>query len=230
MMEQQLKERLVGATVLVVLAIIVIPVVLDGPGGRDKVEERLDLPAAGNGERRTLRIPLDQPAGTTESSPESAEPGSAEPGSAEPSPAPTRTADVQAGSDTAASSRETRGEPAATKAGQSSANRESGNRQAVETREAAADDSTPQESGTVAEAALPWTVQVGSFSNENNAQGLVERLQLLGYSAAHVSRYDDGSRVHYRVRVGGFADRDAAAAKAAEISERSGEPARPARN
>jgi DedD protein len=72
----------------------------------------------------------------------------------------------------------------------------------------------------------PWTVQVGSFSQNDNAEALAAKLRELDYPA-YVSRYNDGDRVHYRVRVGGFPSRDAAQNRADAISAKTGEPARP---
>ena len=220
MMEQQLKERLVGATVLVLLAIILIPAILDGPDGSgDKVEKRLDLPVAGSGgERRTVRIPLDEPAvdATEETT------GTSASADVEASPLPASddaTVDAGAGSEPA-------DEPVEQTAGTPSAH-DNGAAAAASTS-ASGDTTTGALPEKPVDATQPWTVQVGSFSNEANAAGLVERLRSLGYDDAFVSRYDDGSRIHYRVRVGGYADREEAAGRAAEIRERSGQPARPA--
>ena len=47
-MDQHLKERLVGAAVLVVIGVLVIPVLLDGPPPDEPVPVGLELPAAGN--------------------------------------------------------------------------------------------------------------------------------------------------------------------------------------
>jgi DedD protein len=46
-----------------------------------------------------------------------------------------------------------------------------------------------------------WVVQLGSFSSEANAIGLVERLKKEGYAAFIEPLHDDG-KVAYRVRVG----------------------------
>ncbi|MDX1442395.1 MAG: SPOR domain-containing protein [Gammaproteobacteria bacterium] len=217
MMEQQLKERLVGATVLVVLAIIIIPVILDGPGSDKPSQQRLDLPAAqSNGERRTVRIPLDEP------SKPAVEKRSAGQETPETEPPVSEPAETRPVAEAGSTSPETE---AAT----------SGTQPRIVEREpeettAREPESQPATSKPAPASSQPWTVQVGSFSSEENAEGLVKRLKSLGYSDAFVSRYNDGSMIHYRVRVGGYADRDAAAARAEEIRSRSGEPARPAKN
>ena len=47
-MNRQLKERIVGATVIVALGIIVIPWLLDGPAqSPQSVEQRIELPRGG---------------------------------------------------------------------------------------------------------------------------------------------------------------------------------------
>src|SRR5690606_23098349 len=62
-MERQLKERIVGATVIVALGIIVIPWLLDGPAQSSRpVEQAIELPPA-DAPGRTYSIPLDPGAG-----------------------------------------------------------------------------------------------------------------------------------------------------------------------
>lgn len=205
MMDILLKERLVGAVVLVLAAVIFIPVVLDGPDSSAKVTRNVALPAPDDDdERRTVRIDLlesdsgletgpavseKEPASidlTARTEPADAAPGNATP-AADPAPVAEQSADTPA--------------PAAEPAGD-----------------------TEETAGI-----QPWTVQAGSFSNDANAETLAAGLRALGYPA-YVSRFDDGKSVHHRVRIGGFASRDAAQAKADEIRARTGQPARPARN
>lgn len=57
-MENRLKERIVGATVLMLLAVIFIPMLLDGPGGQAPVSMNVPLPDAAADARRTVRIDL----------------------------------------------------------------------------------------------------------------------------------------------------------------------------
>ncbi len=56
-----------------------------------------------------------------------------------------------------------------------------------------------------------WVVQVGSFSDASNADGLVERLRADGMSAYGESVTAGGAAIH-RVRVGPFLDREDALA------------------
>lgn len=62
-MENRLKERLVGATVLMLLAVIFIPMLLDGPSGAQPVTQAIPLPDAAGDARRTVRIELGAPQG-----------------------------------------------------------------------------------------------------------------------------------------------------------------------
>ena len=48
-----------------------------------------------------------------------------------------------------------------------------------------------------------FTFQVGAFKNRDNAERLVRKLGR-NYQNAHISRYDTGSEVFYRVRVGKY--------------------------
>lgn len=213
MMEQQLKERLVGATVLVVIAIIVIPMVLDGPND-SSVRQQLDLPSGERSARRTVSIPLDNESSRPEArQQETDRPSrSSEPVADEPVTEP-RLAETTASVPDESEPESSMADVAPATSQEQSQSRES----------TAASEPPPEASRT-----QPWTVQVGSFGNQANADRLVERLEEMGYSDAYVSRYDDGGTVHYRVRVGGYADRDTAVAKAAEISSKSGLSARQA--
>ncbi|HEX7029208.1 MAG TPA: SPOR domain-containing protein [Gammaproteobacteria bacterium] len=197
-MDMLLKERLVGAVVLVLAAVIFIPVVLDGPDSNAKVTQSVVLPAlGGDEERRTVRIDLDSGA-AAETLPAVAvkEPASVD-------LTETRPAEEEVSPP----------EPVTTQAPATDP---------VPAKPLAAEEETGV-------AVQPWTVQVGSFSNDSNAENLAAALRERGFPA-YVSRFEDGGAIHHRVRVGGFASRDAAQAKADEIREQTGQPARPARN
>ena len=75
-MERPLKERLVGAVVIVIIGVVFIPLLLDGPEESDRaVEQGITLPSASQGVR-TVTIPVgrsaDEPAPVP--APSSAEP------------------------------------------------------------------------------------------------------------------------------------------------------------
>ena len=59
MMERALKERIIGAAVLVLVAVLLVPVFLDGtPGGDEIVSERVPLP--GQAEQKSQTVVLDR--------------------------------------------------------------------------------------------------------------------------------------------------------------------------
>ena len=62
-----------------------------------------------------------------------------------------------------------------------------------------------------------YAVQVGSFQQADNAEGLVRRLRGLGYSAYVLDWTDAEQRSWHVVRVGGYADTAAARQAAASL-------------
>ena len=59
MMERALKERIIGAAVLVLVVVLLVPVFLDGtPGGDEIVSERVPLP--GQAEQKSQTVVLDR--------------------------------------------------------------------------------------------------------------------------------------------------------------------------
>ena len=64
-------------------------------------------------------------------------------------------------------------------------------------------------------APLRYFVQVGSFSEQRNAEQLRRKLAA-SYSDVHVDRLDADHRRYYRVRMGAFATRSAAEARASD--------------
>ncbi len=217
-MERKLKERLVGATVIVALGIIIIPWLLDGPAQAPRpVETAIELPPV-ESPGRTYTIPLDPGAGPaveidsearqtngagTVQRPATAEPAPLDLGDADSAPAeaerpqqpPPRPAPQPAVSspdpdpDTGAPVDGENGRPAQP-----------------------APEPAPQPAGGTAAQPPPsdaWSVQVGSFSQRDNAQALHKRLTAAGF-AAFVSRVVTDAGTLYRVRVGPVPDRPAA--------------------
>ncbi len=195
MMERALKERIIGAVVLVIFAVLVVPIFLDGPPGEEEiVTERVLLPGQDEGKTQTVVLERDRtepvPAGTSNEPPAEVveEPAAAESGtpkpvaqSEEPSPEPARSR-PQPAAQTA---------PAADKAS------------AADTK--AADSTTGM-----------WAVQLGSFSNKDNAEKLAADLRKQGYAAFLSQLATDQGTLH-RVRIGPQKDRQAAEAMAARL-------------
>lgn len=186
-MERQLKERIVGATVIVALGIIIIPWLLDGPAQSSRpVEQAFELPPATQ-TGKTYTIPLDPAAGP----PVVVETGH------DTQPAPPRP-------DSGAVQRPAREEPSQPVQPQPQPVAQPVARKVQPT--VAPAQPAPQ---GVAPTEGPWTVQVGSFSQAENAEGLRRRLVAEGFEA-FVSRVATDAGTMHRVRVGPVPDREAA--------------------
>ncbi len=176
-MDRALRERIIGAAVLVVFAVLVVPVFLDGPGDdAEMISESVTLPGQNNQERKQQTIVLDRD--RTEPVPTAATPAPAEqkmPAPEKEKPAPV----VQKKQAT----------PAAT------------------TSNTAATESTTG----------MWAVQLGSFSNQENAERLATDLRKQGY-AAFLSQLKTDSGALHRVRIGPQKDRESAESVAAKLS------------
>ena len=188
MMERALKERIIGAVVLVVFVVLVVPILLDGPPGEEEiVTERVLLP--GQDETRTQTVVLDRD--RTE-------------------PVPTGTSN-EAPAEVAEKPAETIAQPAAAEPEPSRAapQRQDPDPEPAQPKPAA---QTPPASSTTG----MWAVQLGSFSNKDNAEKLAADLRKQGY-AAFLSQLDTDSGTLHRVRIGPQKDRDAAEAMAARL-------------
>lgn len=182
MMERALKERIIGAAVLVVFVVLVVPVFLDGPpeqGG--VVTERVLLPGQDDQKTQTVVLERDR----TEPVPVA--------NSTQPEAAP------------AAEQDEPEQEPV---------RRPEPTRPAPESAEKPVVD-TPKDEPAASSTGM-WAVQLGSFSNKDNAEKLAADLRKQGY-AAFLSQLDTDSGTLHRVRIGPQKDRDAAEAMAARL-------------
>ena len=196
-MDQGLKERLVGAAVLVAIAVWLIPWVLDGPeAGVETAASSLQLPAAEEPmpmRTQTLRLG------------DSPEP-SVEAAAMPPAPAPAAGATA---------------EPERTVAEDRAPDEESTVVAAAGGAERGAPAAPPTPAPTTqpkpaAAATGDWMVQLGSFSEEANARRIAQQAGTYGYKA-EVSSYKGGGRTLYRVRVGPQATRAAADAAASAL-------------
>jgi DedD protein len=204
-MDQGLKERLVGAAVLVAIAVWLIPWVLDGP---EKPVETgpasLQLPASQEPvPMRTQTLKLGEP-------PAAAQPAGAAPEKAvapvetvvaaaapEPPPSPPPTAaPVPAESPPAVTVQPPPKTPS------------------VEPPRKAA--TTPQSVAAASPAKGDWTVQLGVFADGSNARRLAERASTYGYKA-NVATYKANGKTMYRVRVGAYGSKGAADATASAL-------------
>jgi len=172
-MESGLKQRLIGAAVLVILAVIFIPMLLDTSvdekqvmSGTNIPTQPADMPAPPPAEDFSSRIvPLEQP---PEAAPATATAETPEP---ELSTGPASAAEGPPPSDSATTTEETRAP-------------------AVENEDKA---------GSVGVTA--WVVQLGSFSSAENAEALNQKLRKARFKASGEPLRQNNGAV-YRVRIG----------------------------
>ena len=182
-MERSLKERLIGAAVLVVLAVWLIPLVLNGPEPAVEAEpEVLELPVAESSSAvriQTIRLDENREPPTPASRAETVV-------AVTPDPAPEVSASrIETDLPQAATLNEVRGS-------------------SEEPHEVPLVSEEPGLSGGEA-----WVVQIGSFSEEDNAQRLAKRVAGLGFNAG-VSTFNASAGPMYRVRVGPESSRERA--------------------
>lgn len=188
MMERTLKERIIGAVVLVVFAVLVVPIFLDGPpADGEVVTERVLLP--GQEDQKTQTVVLDRDredpvpaAATGKPEPEKQEPAVQETVREAPPPVVSR----QAEPDKEPTEPEPEPEPAAKQPAASSTGM--------------------------------WAVQLGSFSNKENAEKLAADLRKQGY-AAFLSQLTTDKGLLHRVRIGPQKDRASAEAMAGRLAK-----------
>ncbi len=206
-MQQQHKQRLIGAVVVVALAVIFLPMLLQGPVDRSTTDVSMDIPDRPEVELGPGGDPGETPpTGELEAVPlpeETGEPPADEaddPGDAPP-PAP-ESEDALASARDDAEAAEPDTEPEA----------EDAEADTDADAEVEPVDEAPQDDDELAS----WAVQVGSFGSEDNALGLRDRLREQDFSA-YVERVErEGDDPVYRLRVGPVVERD----EAQELLER----------
>lgn len=195
-MERKVKERLVGAVVLMAAAIILIPEMLSGPDRKSPAE-----PAAAQARNdapiKTYTIDLSH--STSEQPPaavvDNRAPPPEEPPAQQPDPAQPAAGD--------------QAKPEGPQQSQAPP-------QAVVEQPTAATPAARVPERTLASSAEAptsgrWAVQVGTFSKEANAERLVKQLRDQGQSA-FVMPLKSGGATLYRVRIGPMKDRASAEA------------------
>lgn len=195
-MDRALKERIIGAIVLVLFVVLVVPVFLDGPSNSGEViSEQVPLPGQSGEENQTIILNRDrtEPVPVASSNnPPAAEPQESQEqqerpvSSTTPAPAPRREVEPE---------QKPEPEPA---------------QKAPEVVVAA-----------VAEPASStgmWAVQLGSFSDQDNAEKLATELKKLGFVAFRSQLSTSSGELH-RVRVGPQKDRESAEAVAGQLAK-----------
>jgi len=202
MMERALKERIIGAAVLVLFVVLVVPIFLDGPpDATEIVSEPVLLP--GQQDQKTQTVVLDR-------------------NRTEPVPAASNTTQTDTTPGDAQSDAESPKEPAAAPPKTEKTDNE------TEAKPAEAEEQPQPAPKVVAPAPTPvvktpsasttgmWAVQLGSFSNKDNAEKLAADLRKQGYAAFLSQLSTDSGRLH-RVRIGPQKDRQSAEAMASRL-------------
>ncbi len=214
-MDKVLKQRLVGATILIALAVIFVPMFFDEEPGRDQARDSaVELPPPPADSRSVRRLPLD-PDQAREVPPErEAERAAPEPPDREISllepdtPAPDEPTDDAPDLTEPAPALAPEPEPSETEP-------ETGPDPDAETREAPEPADPPAAEPSAADGS--FMVQVGSFSSDDTASGMTDRLEALGHSASSDVVVRGEASLH-RVRTGPYRTRSDAERAMAQIA------------
>lgn len=221
-MDKVLKRRLIGASIIIALAVIFVPMLLvdpdavDGSGARD-----VDVPPMPDSAREVRRIPLDPEAARVPEAEVRATPESrgAEPGTAQDEPAAIASGPASAPAEESATGDEIvlrpelqrvapEAGPAETPAPPQPEEESGPAPKPAATPADEAEDERPA-AGAEADGTGDWVVQVASFGSRESADGVARRLESLG----HVVMRDElvrGQSVLFRLRTGPYPSRAAA--------------------
>jgi len=190
MMERALKERIIGAIVLVIFVVLVVPIFLDGPPQEDEiVSERVLLPGQEDqniktvilDRERTEPMPITSaPASNANTAADSAVEASTSPETVVRQPPPAV--------ETAPAQEEKKPDPRP----------------------------EPPKTQPATSSSGMWAVQLGSFSSKENADRLAADLRKQGYMA-FVSQLQTSSGQWHRVRIGPQENRDSAEEMVAKL-------------
>ena len=191
MMDRALKERIIGAAVLVLFVVLVVPVFLDGPPDDSEiVSERVPLPGQADQESRTVVLERDRkdpvPAGATPPAVVT-----------DPAPQPVIVEEKPASPPPEAA--------------------EIPKQEATAVSKTPAPAPAPSRIATASATGM-WAVQLGSFGNQDNAEKLAADLRKQGFAAFLSQLSTDAGQLH-RVRIGPQKDRESAEAMAERLKK-----------
>lgn len=183
--DRALKERIIGAVVLVVVAVLVVPIFLDGPSDdQDVITESVTLPGQNDQERTQQTIVLERDRSQPVPATRAAEP---------PQAAPQQQSPVQTSSPPSE-------DPSPI----------------VDAAPTEVEQSTIAASASQSSTGM-WAVQLGSFSNKENAERLAADLRDQGFAAFLSEVFTSGNALQ-RVRIGPQKDRASAESIAAQLA------------
>jgi len=195
--ERKVKERLVGAAVLMAAAIILIPEMLSGPD-RKSPADSATAQARNDAPIKTYTIDLSH--SSSEQPPAAVVDNRAPPPEELP---PTQAAPEQPATGDQAKPEEPQ---------QSQPPPQAVVEQPTAATPAVREPDRPLASSAQAPTSARWAVQVGTFSKEANAERLVKQLRDQGQSAFVMPLKSSGGSTLYRVRIGPMQDRASAEA------------------
>jgi DedD protein len=198
-MDRRVKERLVGASILVVLVVLIVPELLSGPPAPTPARAGAGLPVSAPEPVRNVTVDL-----ATSKAP-TPEPAAEAPASNAEQP--------QLRSAGAASAME--GADSSTGNGAPSA-APSPRTPSTDSLETTAPAPISVPAAKPAAAGRTWAVQLGSFASRANADKLVHQLKSRGFPV-YVAQGGSGPSLRYRVRIGPMADRGAATQAIAKL-------------
>jgi len=199
-MERALKERIIGAAVLVLFVVLVVPVFLDGPPEDGEiVSERVLLPGQDGQDTKTVVLDRERSA---------------------PLPAASKVNEPVAAPEIATEQRPVQEKPVPKPlvAQPSPAAAEPVEQRPVEQKPVEKQSVPPPPKPANTSATGMWAVQLGSFSNKENAEKLAADLRKQGYAAFLSQLTTDAGTLH-RVRIGPQKDREAAEAMASRLAK-----------
>jgi DedD protein len=228
-MDRRVKERLVGATILVVLVVLIVPELLSGP--KRAVMLRPSTPVGAVAPLRSVTVDLATNkaiAANTDAAASAASAGVETPAaSGDPLPDANSTAEPSTGAGatdtTDAGADRGMATPGAAPPGVPSAAPQTSQPTPTPLESGAA---SPKSGQATVKAETPrhgWSAQLGSFAARANAERLERQLRAQGFSP-FLSSTGSGRALRYRVRVGPVADR-AAAEKVIARLQKAGHPA-----
>ena len=230
--ESRFRQRLVGASVVVALAVLLLPLWLDGSGidslrvqsvpEKPAVEgvERIDIPEppGDSGE------PLNDPPQSLfpDQTPIEARPGNESAEGAEPVSGNAN----EAAADTPAQAEVAASEPVPESAPEADAPAEAASETTSPAATATAvsgEDEAPAAAATLPESSSDgeFVVQLGSFSDERNAKALAESVKSSGFDVFVTPLFSEQGTV-WRVRVGPYATRELAGEATERLRQRIG--------
>lgn len=198
-MEVRVRERLIGALVLVAVVVLLVPAILKGPAPEPAAEQRM-------AQTRRVEVPL----GATAQAPVAESTVTDDPPTPAEVPASLAEARTQV--------RAVPEDPPAPPPAAAEPSRTPPPEPAPAAPTVAKEPRTRPTPTAPAEATAGWAVQVAAFSTRSKADQVVADLRKRGY-AAFVFEYRASGKVLYRVRVGPEQERDRAGAIAARLAK-----------